>query len=122
MSVYTPVYSIYKRLSDGTQVGLHKFVVDQDDPPDSNSLSWEVKRLRSGLGVAGSLLAKSLAQAESQILVVSSGSTRTTAQVTITQAQLARMKTLGDSNPHELIFVTFHGKQDGNASSLTRTA
>jgi len=122
MSSYIPVYSIYKRLSDGNQVGVHKFVVDQNDPPDSNLLSWEVKRLRDGMGVVGSLLAKSLAQAEPQLLVVPSGSTRTTAQVTITQVQLARMKTLGDSNPHELIFVTFHGKQDGNAASTTRTS
>jgi len=122
MSVYTPVFSRYKTLSDGSQVGIHKFVVDQNDPPDSNTLSWGVKRLLDNLSAVGSLLAKDLSQAEPEILVTSSGASRTTANATITQVQLQRMQTLGDRNPHELYFVTFHGKQDGNASSATRTA
>jgi len=120
MSTYLPIFSRYVRLGNGTEVGIHKFVIDENDPPASNTITWEVKQLSRHQVQVGQLVALNNAQAGLflSVTAASSDSNNTTASVTLTKAQLLSMSVRGDRNPHELYFVTFHDRGSVNTSTF----
>jgi len=118
MSIPVPLISQYVRLSDGIQIGIHKFVIDQNDPPEDSVFTWEIRQALRGLNVIGSKLALNEGQTgfNIEVTVSDANAGRITARVGLSQGSLVTMKNRGDSNPHTIYFATIHEKSDVNST------
>lgn len=118
MSHVMPLSSTYIRLSDGVQVGVHRFVIDQNAPPESNEFTWEIKQALRGLTLIGTKLALNEGQTSFNVdvTVTDPQAGRVTARVGLSQANLVRMRTEGDPNPHTIYFATVHEPSDVNST------
>lgn len=118
MSHIVPLFSEYIRLSDGIQVGIHKFVIDQNTPPESNEFTWNIKSALRGANIIGSKIALNEGQTSFniEVTVTDPQTGRVTARVGLSQANLITMNNLGDSNPHMIYFATIHEASDVNST------
>jgi hypothetical protein len=97
----TPVFSKYVDLKNGSEVGIHKFVVVENGPLWEQTICWDVKRLAQGTVVGKSL---NLGNQDTNLDVIVGDGARVTAQ-----ADLSGMTNwTSEVRPFEVYLCTFH--------------